>query len=148
MFVSVLTLGMFGMLIAADMLFGGASWWPFSHRKYPTTVTHSKLNSLSFELHLLLKEKGRYPSDIEEWNDWLGLSVDDGKRRRWYLDGWGQSIKYVPTAPRLNVGAFDLYSVGPNGADEYDKANFGDDIHVHWPSMYIGPHRQSKKSSE
>ena len=30
----------------------------------------------------------------------------------------------------MNVGKFDLYSVGKNGIDEYDKPDFGDDIHV------------------
>ena len=114
----------------ADMLFYGAQWWPFHHDKAPYGATATRLGGVRFWLEHLHEEKGEYPKNLQELSDWMGLAPDDEKRTTSYLDGWKHTIRYVIDNPKLNVGRYDLYSVGPNGRDDYDKPDFGDDIHI------------------
>lgn len=44
------------------------------------------------------------------------------------LDGFGNRLIYIKTNPKYNMGYFDLYSVGPNGIDEYNIPGNGDDF--------------------
>jgi len=128
--ISLLVLiGLAVAVFAINMFLIAAGIGPYGPPKARKVVTATQLRSYGHELEWFRKYKGAYPRDIAQWNEWMGWKQDDERSRKRYLDGWGRTIRYVPNNPKLNPGKFDLYSVGPNGKDEYDKPGFGDDIH-------------------
>jgi hypothetical protein len=130
--------------VVAHMLFVGLSWWPLGKPKTPFTSTGLKLKSLHFTISAYKEDEGRYPRSLGELRQHLEMEGPEGQRSPMFCDAWGQELVYVPENARFNQGAFDLYSVGPNGKDEYDVAGFGDDIHVRSDGMVQFPkhHRQ------
>jgi hypothetical protein len=122
--------GLIGLFIAADMFFVGASWWPFHHERAPILSTAGVLRGLYMDILYFHDEKGRYPKDLKELRDWMGIEDNNDPRIKYFFDGWKHLLKYEVKNPKLNLGKFDLYSVGKNGVDEYHKPDFGDDIHV------------------
>lgn len=128
--ISVLALiGLAAAVIAIDIFLAAYGIGPYGPPKARKVVTRTQLKCLAGYLRLLYRDKGAYPRDIAQWKEWMGLKQEDERNRKRYLDGWGRRIRYVRENPKLNPGKFDLYSVGPNGIDEYDKPGFGDDIH-------------------
>jgi hypothetical protein len=105
-------------------------------------------------------DHGTYPENLDRLRTWMFPDVnhpdehaplaDEEARRRSTLvretfeDVWGHPFRYVPQNPRLNVGYFELYSIGKNGIDDYDKPDFGDDIHalVDGATSYPGKRRK------
>jgi len=73
---------------------------------------------------------GRHPRDLEEMRQFRWRDGGGEAPRDLFLDGWGRPLQYVVHAPRLNKGHYDLYSLGLNGVDEYDRQDFGDDLHL------------------
>jgi hypothetical protein len=119
---------------------------PFCRSQWPpkarVTITQMQLSGLCLDLQLLREKNGAYPKDYEHWCDWLGFAENDKRRETKFLDGWGRPIRYVVDRPKLNPGKFDLYSVGKNGIDEYEKPDFGDDIYVKDDHVLFGELRK------
>jgi hypothetical protein len=109
---------------------GELSWPPFKVQGVPFMVTFGNVTDCSMEILYFRDKMGRYPNDLEELKGWLGITDSDDRRLKTYYDAWGRPLKYVVENPKLNVDKFDLYSVGRNGLDEYNKPGFGDDIHI------------------
>lgn len=117
-----------GAFLITDYYFTGAPWWPFHRPKTPHLCTGMVLHSTTNEILVFTEEMGRVPVDLAELDNYFPLSPDRRENRR--IDGWGRPLRYVVVQPKLNTDQFDLYSIGENGIDEYDKDGFGDDIHV------------------
>jgi len=124
-------IALFVALIHVQMaLVGELSWPPFRSPRGETMATGGSLRSCCMDILHFHDKMGRYPDSLKELRDWIGIVDNDDRRAYMFFDGWRRPIKYVIENPKLNVGKFDLYSVGKNGVDEYDKPDFGDDIHV------------------
>jgi hypothetical protein len=144
----------------------GGPFWPFHRPRAEKAGTSQCLYGAADSVEMFREHKGRYPRTLEEVKSFLaadyvedlrgykgndpqalkevksGLATGGANDSRiaYLSDGWGRPLKYVAVNPRLNVGAFDLYSLGENGIDEYDKPDFGDDIlwqkdHVRFPPV-------------
>jgi hypothetical protein len=109
---------------------GELSWPPFRQPGVPLMVTYGNVKDCCIEILYFRDKIGRYPKDLNELRDWIGITDSNDSRMRRYFDAWRRPLRYVVENPKLNVGKFDLYSVGKNGIDEYDKPDFGDDIHI------------------
>jgi len=118
------------LFIAADLYFINKPWWSFHKEKGCHASTVKRLRHLYFEIKGFEREKGRFPTDLKEIKEYLKIESSKDRRNYLFIDGWKRPLRYVVENPRLNEGSFDLYSVGENGKDEYDKPKFGDDIHV------------------
>ncbi|MHC4461686.1 MAG: hypothetical protein ACYS30_09650 [Planctomycetota bacterium] len=117
-------------IVVQTTLVGELSWPPFRPPRGETMATGGNLHSLCMDILYFHDKMGRYPDSLKELRDWIGIVDNDDRRADRFFDGWRRPTKYVIENPKLNVGKFDLYSVGKNGIDEYDKSDFGDDIHV------------------
>src|SRR4030043_1066669 len=109
---------------------GELSWPPFRQKGVPLMVTYGNLIDCCIDITLFRDNIDRYPKDLKELQDWMGITDSNDRRMRRYFDAWNRPIKYVVENPKLNVGRFDLYPVGKNGIDEYDRPDFGEDIHI------------------
>lgn len=109
---------------------GELSWPPFQHPRGRLSGTGISIRACCMDILYFHDKMGRYPNDLKELKDWIGIKDTNDTRMFIFFDGWKHSLKYEVKNPKLNVGKFDLYSVGKNSVDEYDKPDFGDDIHV------------------
>lgn len=99
-------------------------------RGSPVIRTCNNIRRLAYAVDDFHEEHGRYPSSLEELRGALSQEEADAMVFSSFNDAWGHPLRYVPVAPRINRGRFDLYSLGANGVDEYGKNDFGDDIHI------------------
>jgi hypothetical protein len=105
----------------------------------------SQVNAYSLLADEYKKRNGVYPPDDGDGNGSSAfrralvasglLRVDENPfpgceldARGNLLDLWGRPIVYKARRPRYDTSRFDLYSLGPNGVDEYGVPGNGDDI--------------------
>jgi len=113
----------------------------------PTIVTTGNLTQTYTDILWFEELEGRWPSNLDELGSKL-QAEEIGSERGRFVDGWGHTLKYVVTTPEFNPGRFDLYSVGPNGKDDYAVPNFGDDIHVRSDGTIMSPATRRKIGQE
>lgn len=118
------------LLLICHGLFSGAEWWPLGREKTPRTVTYTTLHQRQIDIVKFREHRNRYPRNIEEVKSYLGKHSSKGQEPVSCVDGWGNDLRYVHVWSPQGAETFDLYSVGPNGIDEADRADHGDDIHI------------------
>jgi hypothetical protein len=123
-------IALFAAFIHLQMaIVGELSWPPFRPPRAELVYTGGNIRSCGIDILIFHDKMGRYPASLKELRDWHGIVDNNDRRASIFFDGWRRPIKYVVENPKLNVGKFDLYSLGKNGVDEYDKSDFGDDVH-------------------
>ena len=128
------------LLLALWMLPPLFNTWPYRKRRGLTAGSMLWAEALHAEVRYFHHSEGRYPADLAEVKASLGIQSPDDRRLRFFRDSWGRDLRYVVDAPRLNVGSFDIHSVGKNGRDEYHRPDFGDDILVAADGHAYAPH--------
>jgi hypothetical protein len=119
-----------------------AEWESFMRRRASEAATGNTVRLMGLEVEDFRKSKGRYPQSLEEVKSSCGIEGANDEVNARFSDAWGHPLRYVVVNPRLNVGAFDLYSLGANGNDEYDRPDFGDDIHWEKDHVRLPPVKQ------
>lgn len=100
------------------------------HPPVPALVTRNHITYMGVLILDFRQAHRRYPTNLDELRESLRKGQVTEDAFSWFLDGWGVPLKYVRAAPKVNPGKVDLYSFGKNGVDDYDKEDFGDDIHL------------------